>query len=149
MYKEKEYRILGTMLFQALFLGICVVLYEYWEWSQFDSTWESGLFYFCAAFVFQGACYYAYKLLYERQEKKAREERRRARIEALNIETMKFAKARQTYFEQNMRLMNAMMSNTKQNDYINPNTGEHELTMLTIDKRQMSQEQQFVPYDEA
>ena len=140
MYKEKEVRILGTMLFQALFLGICVVLYKHWEWSHFDSTWESGLFYFLVAFVFQGACYFAYKLLYERKEKQEREE-------ALKQRMMQNAKAQETYMEQTMRLMNAMMS--KQTDYINPDTGEHELTMLTIDKKQMSQEQQFVPYDEA
>ena len=140
MYKEKEARILGTMLFQALFLGICVVLYEYWEWSHFDSTWESGLFYSCAAFIFQGACYFAYNLLYERKEKQAREE-------ALKQRMMQNAKAQQTYLEQNMRFMNVMM--TKRSDYINPDTGEHELTMLTFDKKQMSREQRFVPYDEA
>ena len=140
MYKEKEVRILGTMLFQALFLGICVVLYKHWEWSHFDSTWESGLFYFLVAFVFQGACYFAYKLLYERKEKQEREE-------ALKQRMMQNAKAQETYMEQTMRLMNAMMS--KQTDYINPDTGERELTMLTFDKKQMSQEQQFVPYDEA
>lgn len=140
MYKEKEARILGTMLFQALFLGICVVLYEYWEWSHFDSTWESGLFYSCAAFIFQGACYFAYNLLYERKEKQEREE-------ALKQRMMQNAKAQQTYLEQNMRFMNVMM--TKRSDYINPDTGEHELTMLTFDKKQMSREQRFVPYDEA
>ena len=142
MYKEKEHLILGAMLFQALLLGLCVILYEYWEWSHFDSTWESGLFYFCAAFVFQGACYYAYNLWYGSKEKQKREE-------AFNQRMMQRAKAEQTYMQQQMRLMNSMMSSTKQNDYINPDTGEHELTMLTIDKRQMSQEQRFVPYDEA
>ena len=101
--KKKEVRILGTMLFQALFLGICVVLYKHWEWSHFDSTWESGLFYFLVAFVFQGACYFAYKLLYERKEKQEREE-------ALKQRMMQNAKAQETYMEQTMRLMNAMMA---------------------------------------
>jgi len=135
MYKEQKLRIIGTMLFQALFLGICVILYEYWEWSHFDSTWKSGLFYFFAAFVFQGACFYAYKLLYARQEKQAREEKMQAREEALKQRQMEYAKAQQTYLEQNMRLMNAAM-NIKPND-------------TKSDKHQMSQEQQFVPYDEA
>jgi hypothetical protein len=138
MYKEKEHRILGIMLFQALFLGICVVLYEYWEWSHFDSTWESGLFYFCAAFVFQGACYSTYKVVFLKRLLRLSEEE-------LEQKKMRHAKAQQTYFQQQMRLMNAMM----QHDYIDPNTGEHELTMLTFDKKQMSQEQQFVPYEEA
>ena len=36
--KEHELRILGTMLFQAFFLSMCILLYERWEWSQFNNT---------------------------------------------------------------------------------------------------------------
>ncbi len=63
--KEHELRILGTMLFQAFFLSMCILLYERWEWSQFNNTWEALVFWFTASFALQAGFYFVYRAGFE------------------------------------------------------------------------------------
>ena len=38
--KEQENRLLGTMGMQSIFLMLAIMLYETWEWSQFEIIWQ-------------------------------------------------------------------------------------------------------------
>lgn len=63
--KEKELRLLGTFLFQAVFLSLCIQLYERWEWSQFNNPYETLVFWFIAAFALQAGFYFIYRAGFE------------------------------------------------------------------------------------
>ena len=41
--RERELHLLGTMLFQALMLALCILLYQEWTWSHFNTAYESLL----------------------------------------------------------------------------------------------------------
>lgn len=63
--KDRELRLLGTMLFQALFLSLCILLYDRWTWSQFSSPYESMVFWFTASFALQAGIYFIYRATLE------------------------------------------------------------------------------------
>ena len=63
--KERELHLLGTMLFQALMLALCIVLYVKWTWSHFNSPWESAVFYGFAGFSVQAGFYFIYRAMFE------------------------------------------------------------------------------------
>ena len=63
--REHEIRLLGTMLFQAFFLSLCILLYERWEWSQFNSLYEAMIFWFTASFALQAGFYFIYRAGFE------------------------------------------------------------------------------------
>jgi hypothetical protein len=63
--REHEIRLLGTMLFQAFFLSLCILLYERWEWSQFSSLYEAMIFWFTASFALQAGFYFIYRAGFE------------------------------------------------------------------------------------
>lgn len=63
--REHEIRLLGTMLFQAFFLSLCILLYERWEWSQFSSMYEAMIFWFTASFALQAGFYFIYRAGFE------------------------------------------------------------------------------------
>ena len=63
--KDRELRLLGTMLFQALFLSLCILLYDRWTWSQFSSPYESMVFWFTASFALQAGIYFVYRATLE------------------------------------------------------------------------------------
>ena len=42
--RDHEVRLLGTMLFQALFLAMCILLYSRWKWAQFGTEYEAMVF---------------------------------------------------------------------------------------------------------
>ncbi len=63
--REHELRLLGTFLFQAFFLALCILLYERWEWSQFNSLYEAMVFWFTASFALQAGFYFVYRAGFE------------------------------------------------------------------------------------
>lgn len=63
--REHELRLLGTFLFQAFFLSLCILLYERWEWSQFNSLYEAMVFWFTASFALQAGFYFVYRAGFE------------------------------------------------------------------------------------
>jgi len=63
--RDHELRLLGTMLFQAFFLSLCILLYERWEWSQFNSLYEAMIFWFTASFALQAGFYFIYRAGFE------------------------------------------------------------------------------------
>jgi hypothetical protein len=63
--KEHEIRLLGTMLFQALFLSMCILLYSRWEWAQFNNSYEAMVFWFTASFALQAGFYFVFRALIE------------------------------------------------------------------------------------
>lgn len=65
LQKEQENRLIGSMGFQAVFLALAIMLYESWEWSQFDEVWQSALLYGMFAFCFQAAIYMLYRTIFE------------------------------------------------------------------------------------
>ena len=63
--REREVRLLGTMLFHAFFLSMCILLYDRWSWSQFSNSYESMLFWFMASFAVQAGFYFIYRAAFE------------------------------------------------------------------------------------
>lgn len=63
--RDHELRLLGTMLFQAFFLSLCILLYERWEWSQFNTLYEAMIFWFTASFALQAGFYFIYRAGFE------------------------------------------------------------------------------------
>ncbi len=63
--REHELRLLGTFLFQAVFLSLCILLYERWEWSQFNNLYEALVFWFTASFALQAGFYFIYRAGFE------------------------------------------------------------------------------------
>lgn len=63
--RDHELRLLGTMLFQAFFLSLCILLYERWEWSQFNDLYEAMIFWFTASFALQAGFYFIYRAGFE------------------------------------------------------------------------------------
>lgn len=63
--RESELRLLGTMLFQSILLAFCILLYVSWDWSHFNSAYESAIFYGFAGFSVQAAFYFIYRAVFE------------------------------------------------------------------------------------
>lgn len=63
--RESELRLLGTMLFQSILLSFCILLYVSWDWSHFNSAYESAIFYGFAGFSVQAAFYFIYRAVFE------------------------------------------------------------------------------------
>jgi len=88
MQKEQENRLIGSMMVQAIFLAMAIMLYESWSWGKFDAVWQSALLYGMLAFCFQASLYLLYRSMFEdstnyrRQIKrmKAKNKRRMAQI---------------------------------------------------------------------
>ena len=63
--RENELNLLGSMLFHALVIGACVLLYTKWEWSQFGTPYESATFYALAGFFVQAGFYFMWRAAFE------------------------------------------------------------------------------------
>ena len=63
--RERELHLLGTMLFQALMLALCILLYQEWTWSHFNTAYESAIFYGFAGFSVQAGFYFVYRAMFE------------------------------------------------------------------------------------
>jgi hypothetical protein len=81
--KDHEVRLLGTMLFQAIFLALCILLYSRWQWAQFNNSYEAMVFWFTASFALQAGFYFIFRAAFEdssshrRSLKRMRQQNRR------------------------------------------------------------------------
>ena len=50
---------------QSLFLGLAILLYTEWQWSQFSDPIYSALFYAIFGFSLQASMYYVYRTMFE------------------------------------------------------------------------------------
>ena len=76
LQRENDGRLLGTFFVQAIFLSLAIMLHESWTWSQFNTAYESALFYGMFAFTFQAALYWSYRVMFEDQSNHRKEMRR-------------------------------------------------------------------------
>jgi hypothetical protein len=92
--REHEVRLLGTMLFQAIFLSLCILLYSRWEWAQFNTPYEAMVFWFTASFALQAGFYFIFRAAFEdssshrRSLKRMRQSNRR-QMSAIKMEQEK------------------------------------------------------------
>lgn len=87
-------RLLGTMLFQSVLLAFCILLYVNWNWSHFDNSYESAIFYGFAGFSVQAAFYFVYRAVFEdssdhRRQLKRMRNKNRQRMAHLKFEQEK------------------------------------------------------------
>jgi hypothetical protein len=123
--RERELRLLGTMLFQALMLALCILLYAQWKWSHFNNSYESAIFYGFAGFSVQAGFYFIYRAMFEdssshrRQLKKMRQGNRR------KMAQMKFQvekSQQEIMLQQQMANFQGMITTSMANDgYIDAN----------------------------
>ena len=117
--RERELHLLGTMLFQALMLALCIVLYVQWEWSHFNNPWESAIFYGFAGFSVQAGFYFVYRAMFEdtashrRQLKKMRSGNRR-KMAAMKFQVEK--SQQELMLQQQMGQFQMMLQNSIAND---------------------------------
>ncbi len=65
LQREQETRLIGTFMVQSLFLGLAILLYTEWQWSQFSDPIYSALFYAIFGFSLQASMYYVYRTMFE------------------------------------------------------------------------------------
>jgi hypothetical protein len=118
--RESELRLLGTMLFQALMLGLCILLYAKWTWSHFNNSYESAIFYGFAGFSVQAAFYFVYRAIFEDSSTHRRNLRKMRMKNRQRMSQMKYQveKAQQeAVLNQQMKefqnMMNVAMSDNK------------------------------------
>ncbi len=92
--REQETRLLGTMLVQAVFLALAIMLYSTWTWSQFGKAYESALFYGLMGFSLQASLYYVYRTMFEdsashRKQLKRMRNRQKQRMASMKFEVEK------------------------------------------------------------
>jgi hypothetical protein len=122
--KERELHLLGTMLFQALMLALCIVLYKEWTWSHFNSAYESAVFYGFAGFSVQAGFYFVYRAMFEdsashrRQLKKMRSGNRR-KMAGMKFQVEK--SQQELMLKQQMMQFELMLSNSMADGVIDNN----------------------------
>lgn len=104
--REQETRLLGTFLVQALFLGLAIMLYATWTWSQFGQPYEAALFYGLMGFSLQASLYYVYRTIFEDSSKHRRQLKRMRTRQKQKMAEMKFS-VEKTQLE---RLMSSQMA---------------------------------------
>lgn len=88
--REHELRLLGTFLFQAIFLSLCILLYERWEWSQFNTLYEALIFWFTASFALQAGFYFIYRAGFEDSNSHRKNLRRMRQSNKRRLSMIKF-----------------------------------------------------------
>ena len=88
--RESELRLLGTMLFQSILLSFCILLYVSWDWSHFNSAYESAIFYGFAGFSVQAAFYFIYRAVFEDSSDHRRQLKRMRNKNRQNMARLKF-----------------------------------------------------------
>ncbi len=117
--RERELHLLGTMLFQALMLALCILLYQEWKWSHFNTAYESAIFYGFAGFSVQAGFYFVYRAMFEdsashrRQLKKMRSGNRR-KMAAMKFQVEK--SQQELMLQQQMAQFQLMIQNSLAND---------------------------------
>ena len=88
--KEQETRLLGTMMVQSIFLGLAIMLYSTWEWSQFSEPYYSALFYAVFAYSIQGSMYYTHRVYFEDSSNHRKKMRRMRKKQQQQLSDLKY-----------------------------------------------------------
>ena len=121
--KEQENRLLGTMGIQSIFLMLAIMLYETWEWSQFDLVWQSAMMYGMFAFCFQAALYLTYRSVFEdstnyRRQIKRLKSKNKRKMSQLKYEVDK--QRTEWLLEQQMAQFTSSMEMAQADNLVNP-----------------------------
>lgn len=140
--RENELNLLGSMLFHAVVLGACILLYTKWEWSQFGSAYESATFYALAGFFVQAGFYFMWRAAFEDSSAHRRKMRKmrlknRKRIQGIkySVEEAQQAAALQAQMYDLERLLN----NTMEDDVVTTAEGNELLVQLQKLSQMMGQ----------
>lgn len=88
--KEQEVRLLSTFAVQSIFLGLAIMLYETWEFSQFSEAYQAALFYGMLGFTFQSTLYFMWRTMFEDSSKHRRELKRMKNRQRNRMAQVKF-----------------------------------------------------------
>lgn len=88
--KEQEVRLLSTFAVQSIFLGLAIILYETWEFSQFSEAYQAALFYGMLGFTFQSTLYFMWRTMFEDSSKHRRELKRMKNRQRNRMAQVKF-----------------------------------------------------------
>ncbi len=125
--RESELRLLGTMLFQAVLLAFCILLYVNWDWSHFNSAYESALFYGFAGFSVQAAFYFIYRAMFEDSSQHRRQLKRMRNTNRRRMAHLKFEQEKsqlESVLGQQMNIYQANMQNAIADNVITPQESE-------------------------
>lgn len=125
--RESELRLLGTMLFQAVLLAFCILLYVNWDWSHFNSAYESALFYGFAGFSVQAAFYFIYRAMFEDSSQHRRQLKRMRNTNRRRMAHLKFEQEKaqlESVLGQQMNIYQANMQNAMADNVITPQESE-------------------------
>jgi hypothetical protein len=125
--RESELRLLGTMLFQAVLLAFCILLYVNWDWSHFGSAYESALFYGFAGFSVQAAFYFIYRAMFEDSSQHRRQLKRMRNTNRRRMAHLKFEQEKsqlESVLGQQMQIYQSNMHNAMADNVITPQESE-------------------------
>lgn len=125
--RESELRLLGTMLFQAVLLSFCILLYVNWDWSHFGSAYESALFYGFAGFSVQAAFYFIYRAMFEDSSQHRRQLKRMRNTNRRRMAHLKFEQEKsqlESVLGQQMNIYQSNMQNAMADNVITPQESE-------------------------
>jgi len=121
--REQESRLLGTFFVQAIFLGMAILLYSTWKWSQFGQPYEAAIFYGLMGFSLQAALYFSFRTLFEdssnhRKELKRMKGRQKRTMAKMSFEMRKMQT--ETLLQQQMQQYNAQMKMAQADGIVTP-----------------------------
>ena len=125
--KEAELRLLGTMLFQSVLLGFCILLYVNWSWSHFQNSYESAMFYAFAGFSVQAAFYFIYRAVFEDSSDHRRQLKRMRTKNRQRMAHLKFQQEKaqlETVLNQQMGIYQANLGAAMADNVITPQESE-------------------------
>ena len=120
-------RLLGTMLFQSVLLGFCILLYVNWSWSHFENSYESAMFYAFAGFSVQAAFYFIYRAVFEDSSDHRRQLKRMRTKNRQRMAHLKFQQEKaqlETVLNQQMGIYQANLGAAMADNVITPQESE-------------------------
>lgn len=140
--RENELNLLGSMLFHAMVLGACILLYTKWEWSQFGSAYESATFYALAGFFVQAGFYFMWRAAFEDSSSHRRKMRKmrtknRKRIQGIRY-SVEEAQQEAALRHQMMELEN-MLTATMADNVVTPQEGNDLMVQMQKIAQMMGQ----------
>ena len=143
--KEQEVRLLSTFAVQSIFLGLAIMLYETWEFSQFSEAYQAALFYGMLGFTFQSTLYFMWRTMFEDSSKHRRELKRMKNRQRNRMAQVKFGiqkKQMEMLLESQMQQYSNSMDIALSDGHIDNN----EMALLKQQLAQLQQTaQQFSP----
>lgn len=124
--RENELNLLGSMLFHALVIGACVLLYTKWEWSQFSGPYESATFYALAGFFVQAGFYFMWRAAFEDSSSHRRRMRKMRLKNRKRIQGIKYSveeAQQEAALNMEMIQLQQMMSASMEDNVITPQEG--------------------------